>query len=341
MVLEEIKRKIENAHKVALFWHEHIDWDALGSMLWFWSVLEKLGKEVYYFTPDHPSRVFDFLGVEWKISCKFDYWEYDLLMFLDFSLYSRIPVFAFWHEDYFDKKEKVIIDHHKLGKTPDNSLVYCDSESISNCILLYEIVRDWWKELLDENIATYFFMGLATDSWNFRYDEWEQSVRSFRIAAELLELGAKKKLVIDEIFRSKSYRSVQFMQMVLQRMQKIKLTLGNRDINIIYSFYDEEELEKYWIDHDEADYGLHVMQDIRNDDLVVLLKKCGIFINWSLRWRWDIDCSELAKLFWWGGHINAAWYKIQSCWYIEKDVKDMMEAIKKALNENYQKLLIW
>jgi hypothetical protein len=70
-------------------------------------------------------------------------------------------------------------------------------------------------------------------------------VRSFRIAAELLELGAKKKLVIDEIFRSKSYRSVQFMQMVLQRMQKIKLTLGNRDINIIYSFYDEEELEKY------------------------------------------------------------------------------------------------
>jgi nanoRNase/pAp phosphatase (c-di-AMP/oligoRNAs hydrolase) len=51
-----------------------------------------------------------------------------------------------------------------LGKTPDNSLVYCDSESISNCILLYEIVRDCWKELLDENIATYFFMGLATDS---------------------------------------------------------------------------------------------------------------------------------------------------------------------------------
>jgi hypothetical protein len=66
-------------------------------------------------------------------------------------------------------------------------------------------------------------MGLSTDSGNFRYDEGEQSVKLFTIAADLLRHGAKKKLIIDEIFRNKTYRSVQFMQHLLQRMQKIKI----------------------------------------------------------------------------------------------------------------------
>lgn len=66
--------------------------------------------------------------------------------------------------------------------------------------------------------------------WDFRQTaetfattRGEQSVKSFTIAADLLRHGAKKKLIIDEIFRNKTYRSVQFMQHLLQRMQKIKI----------------------------------------------------------------------------------------------------------------------
>ena len=77
--------------------------------------------------------------------------------------------------------------------------------------------------LLDAEIATWRYMGISTDSGNFRYDEGEQSVRLFHLTADLLALGADKKLVIDEIFRNKTYRSVQFMQQILQRMQKVKV----------------------------------------------------------------------------------------------------------------------
>lgn len=120
-------------------------------------------------------------------------------------------------------------------------------------------------------------MGLSTDSGNFRYDEGEQSVKTFTLAAELLKLGAQKKLIIDEIFRNKTYRSVQFMQLLLSRMQKLKLSSQHvtspQVINIVYSFYEDTELEEFGIDHDEADYGLYIMQDIRNNHLVVLIKK--------------------------------------------------------------------
>ena len=58
---EAIKLKLENAQKIALFGHEHIDGDALGAILGLGKLLEKQGKTVSYFTPHKPSRVFDFL----------------------------------------------------------------------------------------------------------------------------------------------------------------------------------------------------------------------------------------------------------------------------------------
>ena len=341
-MLEKIKNCLDEAHSIALFWHENIDWDALWSILGFWALLEKQWKEVSYFTPHKPSHVFEFLNLWDKIKYEFDYWKYDVLVFLDFNQYSRIPAFTLWHEEYFDSNKKVIIDHHKPEKEPLNSLVYRDPSSISTCSLLYEITKDWWLDLYDSDIATYFYMGLSTDSWNFRYDEWEQSVRSFRIAADLLELWARKKDIIDEVFRSKSYRSVQFMQLILWRMQKIHISVGWGEVlNVIYSYYEDSELEQYDIDHDEADYWLHVMQDIRNDDLVIFVKKIDNFLKISLRWRGNIDCSFLANLFWGGGHHNAAWLKIQSCWYIEKDIQDFLKNVDSYFHEYEKKLLVW
>ena len=79
-MLEEIRKCLEEAHSLALFGHENIDWDALGSVLWFWALLEKQSKEVSYFTPNKPGHVYDFLNLWDKIRTEFDYWKYDVLV---------------------------------------------------------------------------------------------------------------------------------------------------------------------------------------------------------------------------------------------------------------------
>ena len=84
--------------------------------------------------------------------------------------------------------QKVIIDHHKPELEPVNTAIYRDPEEISTCSLLYDLCSQWWPELIDSQVATYLYMGLSTDSGNFRYDEGEQSVRVFQIAANLLKL---------------------------------------------------------------------------------------------------------------------------------------------------------
>lgn len=90
MNLSQIKATLDSAQKIALFGHEHIDGDALGAILGLGKLLEKQGKQVSYFTPNSPSRVFDFLELEEKLQCSFDYGDYDLLVFLDFNQYQRI-----------------------------------------------------------------------------------------------------------------------------------------------------------------------------------------------------------------------------------------------------------
>ena len=332
----EIREILEKNQTFALFGHEYIDGDALWAILGLGRLLEKQWKTVSYFTPYEPSRVFSFLNWEKKVKTEFDYWKYDVLVFLDFNSYKRISAFTNGREEYFDPMQKVIIDHHKPELEPVNTAIYRDPEEISTCSLLYDLCSQWWPELIDSEVATYLYMGLSTDSGNFRYDEGEQSVRVFQIAANLLKLWAQKKVIIDEIFRNKTYRSVQFMQLLLSRMQKVKFQLPSKEketLNLIYSFYEDTELEQYAVDHDEADYGLYIMQDIRNNDLVVLFKKIGIYLKASLRSRGGVDCSALARSFWWWGHHNAAGFKIQGSGYLEKDIADSIKQIQQHLEQ--------
>ncbi len=343
--LQKIREILEGNQTFALFGHENIDGDALGAILGLGKLLEKQGKTVSYFTPNKPSRVFDFLNLWDKVKYEFDYGKYDVLVFLDFNHYKRISAFTNGREDYFDPQLKIIMDHHQPDVEAPNTIIYRDTSEISTCSLLYGVTRQWRNDLLDAEIATWWYMGISTDSGNFRYDEGEQSVRLFHLTADLLALGANKKLVIDEIFRNKTYRSVQFMQQILQRMQKVKVMCNgfggaqewsqegdsNGVVNVIYSYYVDDELKALWVDHDEADMALYVMQDIRNNDLVILIKKVGIYLKASIRSRGAVDCSLLARSFGGWGHKNAAGFKIQGKDYIEQDLQFVIEQIQEHL----------
>lgn len=330
----EIKKLLESAQTFALFGHENIDGDALGSILGLGRMLEKQGKTVSYFTPNAPGRIFNFLNWQEKVKTEFDYGQYDVLVFLDFNGYKRISAFTQWKEERFEAQQKIIIDHHKPDPEPANVLIYRDTTQISCCGLIYGLLASWWPELLDQQVATYLYMGLSTDSGNFRYDEGEQSIHTFQIAMELLKLWADKKTIIDEIFRNKTYRSVQFMQLLLQRMEKVRIQLSETErVNVIYSYYEDSELAEYNVDHDEADYALYIMQDIRNNDLVLLIKKVGIFLKASLRSRGEIDCAMLARTFGWWGHHNAAGFKMQGGGFFAQDIKGVLEQVEQHLRD--------
>ena len=252
---EELKLKLEQAQNIAIFWHQSVDGDAIWSMFWLWLQLEKLWKNISYFTPDAPSDIFSFLNIL-NLQTEFNYWYYDLIVFVDFSTYNMIKKFTHWHEDYFDRQQKVIIDHHIFSKELPNSFEFRDDTSISAAQLVFELTQEWRPDLIDSQIATFILMWIMTDSGNFRFDEWEESIRVSRNNLALLEKWAHKKLIIDNVFRSKSFEDLEFMQIILGRMK--------RDDDMIYSRYSQEELEQYWLHPDSADYALYLIWDIKD-----------------------------------------------------------------------------
>lgn len=305
-------KSLEDANNIAIFGHENPDGDCIGSMLGLWWLLEKQWKKVSYFTPNPVGRTFLFLEWTEKIKSDFDYWIYDILVFLDFSGYRRMWTIATSNEKYFNENKIIVIDHHLWNETPSHALVYKDPEVMSNCELIFEITWDIWKEYYDPKIATSLYVGILTDSGVFRYDRWiDQSKRLFSNSIWLLELGADKVWLLKKLFRSKRFEAVEFMQTLLGRMKY--------EWDVLYSYFTQNELNEKSIDEEEAIYAQFMMQEIAWPKLVVIFKVFPEYIKWSVRTNdLSMNCEKVAAAFNWWWHEAAAWFKIESNWdYIE------------------------
>ncbi|HCY20816.1 TPA: hypothetical protein DIC40_03010 [Patescibacteria group bacterium] len=130
----------------------------MGSLLGFGKLLEKMGKRVSYFTPTLPSRIYDFLPEIKKISSVFDYKNYDLLVFLDFSEMTRIDSFYNGDTKYFDEHQVIVIDHHVYKDNKKNRKVITDDTAMSACEIIFEHTYKRWPDLYDAQIATCLYL---------------------------------------------------------------------------------------------------------------------------------------------------------------------------------------
>ncbi len=324
-MIAKLRDIIESGDSFALFGHRNIDGDALGSMLGLGGVLEKLDKNVRYFTSNEPSVVFDFVQWREKVDTEFDYGEYDALIFLDFSPYDRIEEFTKEHEAWFDEQTLIVIDHHH-GDAPEHaSVVLKDVTSMSNAERVYKIITMLWEDKIDSTIATNLYLWLATDSGNFVYDNKQQSPWVMRTAYELIMKWADKQLIVEKMFRSKSLASVEYMQLVLQRMKHYQW-------NILTSYMLEEELKEKWLDRYQWWYAQPLMQQIKWIDLIILFKHNyeKASMSCSLRGRNKYDCSKIAQSYGGGWHFNAAGCRIPV------GDRNFEEAMLRTIDEIYE-----
>ena len=247
-----IKQIIESADNIALFGHKNPDWDSIWSVLWLSKILQKMGKKTSCFTPNKASKIYDFVDWIEDIAIDFDYANYDILIFLDFSSYDRIGTFYQTNPDYFHKQKILVFDHHLYSKQESNWTMIHDLHSMSACELVFEKTYQRWPELFDSKIATCFYLWLTTDSGNFRYDTDHQRV--MWNALKLINLWADKKLVVDNTFRKKSFAGIKMMEKMFARL--------TQKWWFVYSRYTQQDLTQLWIDRDEADFGQVIIQDI-------------------------------------------------------------------------------
>ncbi len=330
-LLNSFKEKITNASTIAIFGHESVDGDAIGSMLWLGKVCENLGETVEYFTTLPPSSSYDFLPSIDKIKTNFDYSDKrDLIIFVDFTVYSRIKKLTEGHESYFDSKDKLIIDHHLGDENPANSIVLKDVDAASCTELLYEICKETFPEHIDADIATYRYMGIMTDTGNFQYEQ--DTVRTMSNAIALIKIGAKKAWLIEYIFNNSKRSAIDLLKMTTPRI--------TRTDNVCYARYTVQEIEDLWFDKDEADIMiLNNIKPIRGVGVFAIIRlgttgEVGI----SLRSGYlsdgkRINVQQIATQMNWGGHIYAAGARQPAQGDFETQVKKIVDDINTEIDK--------
>lgn len=325
------KHMIENAKKIAIFGHMSPDGDCIGAMLGLGELLEKQKKNISYFVPNTPSKMFDFVKNIKRLKSNFDYKDYDLLIFVDFTWINRMGMLSQVNPEYFKSKPLVIFDHHS-DNGADHGVIIKDIKSISACEILFEHTYRWRPKLYDKDIATYFYLGITSDSGNFLFGE--NHIRTFTNALKLLKLGAEKDFVVDNLIRKKSLNSIKFLQLLLNRIQQKE--------KLLYVYYNEDELKEYDVDQEEAAYALHIIQNIDGPEIVLLIRKAGENIKWSLRakkienkktGRLKIDCNKIAQHLWGGGHKLAAGFGMPAKARFEDQIQEIVQQINKMIKK--------
>lgn len=316
---------LEKPGKIAVFGHVNPDGDCIWSLLAFKKIFEKLWREVDCFAPGEISSAFDFVKWIEDIQSIFNHSnEYKFLVFVDFSTYDRIREFTQWHEDYFNESYLAVIDHHRWLYPESANLVVKDSDASSCCEIIFELNQQLHPELMDEEIATLLYMGLTTDTGNFEYEI--DSKRTFTNALKLIEYGADKKTILNNIFNNHSIESMKFAGVLLNRMKE--------EWHILYTYFTMDEIKEVGIDKEAADFGFNnIIRKVNWPKIYMRFYKEDSIIRWSFRGRGDVNCAELSdKLFGWWGHFNAAGFRVKLEWDFETQVKEMINLVNNEID---------
>lgn len=289
---ESILKEVIKAENIFINVHRNPDLDSIGSSTALYQALIKMGKKVTLICPHEIPENFKFLkGANSVKTIDFKNLSGDLFLILDSGSYDVVTG---------DKAikitdvKKIIIDHHRTNNWEDFRLL--DIEASSTSEVIYQMLIDW-KVNIDQDMATSLFSGIAGDTVFFKYEK--NAKKTFKIATELLDLGADKDMIVYHAFDSFDFILVQMMGEFLRNIKK-----GN---GFIYSIMDYETFIKFGAHRGAREIVANLFaRSVKGFDFGVMAveyEKDKFAVSFRSK---KTDVSEIAKKFGGGGHKNAA-----------------------------------
>lgn len=315
----EILKKIDKAKNILVNLHRSPDLDSFASAISIYYFLKSLDKNVNVVvvsTSELPKELLS--KKESKLINLVDYSNFD---FSKYDLFIS-PDSASWQQIVDDPTVKipkidiVVIDHHptndRFGKI---NLIEENAASCSE--IVYKLFEDW-RFSIDKNIAEILLAGIIADTGGFAFSDNSQTLR---IAAELMDKGANKTVIIDRLFRTKRFEILKYWGEYLSRMEI------DRKHNFIWTALPYSVENKYKISTsdfatvfassvEETNFGIVMSEDVRNA------------LKISFRSRNNTDVSKLAQLLGGGGHKAAAGAKIEGLPF-DKAVETVLDIARK------------
>lgn len=314
---KSILNEIKQANNILINVHRNPDLDSIGSATALYQALIKMKRKATLVCPHEIPENFNFLKGADKVMTidfsSFDFSPFDLFLIADSGSYDIVTGSkAIKLPDI----KKIVIDHHKTNNFIGVEINLHD-EIAATAEIIYQMFIDWEIEI-DADISTSLFSGIAGDTVFFKYGE--NAKRTFKIASELLDLGADKNKLIDQAFDSFDFTLVQMIGDFLIHLKKGK--------GFIYSVMDNETFTKFGKNRGARETVANLFaRSVKGFDFGIMAVEYekGKFAV-SFRSKKNTDVSVIANKLGGGGHKNAAGATVYG------DIDQVIRRIKEAVS---------
>jgi phosphoesterase RecJ-like protein len=292
-ILSEIKK----ADNILINVHRNPDLDSVGSATALYQALIKLGKKATLICPHEVPENFKFLNGADEILridfSSFNFSPYNLFLILDSGSFDIVTGDK---EVTLPNTPKIIIDHHQTNNWTSYLLKLLDIEASSTAEVVYQLFLDWSLPI-DQMMATSIFAGISSDTVFFKYEK--NAKKTFKIAAELLDLGADKDKIVERSFDSFDLGLVRLIGEFLTKIQ-----VGD---GYIYSILDNKTFIKFGGERGAREIVANLFgRSVKGFDfgiMAVEYEKDKFAVSFRSK---STDVSIIAEKFGGGGHKNAA-----------------------------------
>ena len=310
--LSRVCEQLKSGNDYLILMHASPDGDTIGSATALCLALQKMGKRVKCRCADTIDSKYLYMFNDIKTQ---DFEEKCVISVdvADTKLLGKLK------EEYEDRID-INIDHHISNKM-FAKVNYVVGESGANCENIYDIIKGLNAEI-DGNIANCLYTGISTDTGCFKYSN--TTARTFRIAADLLDLGADTAYINRILFETKSKARIEVEKQALENME-----FHCRDKVALILITDKMQ-EKATLSDLE---GITAMPRTVEDVLIgITLKHKGENLyKVSVRTFEPIDASAICSNFGGGGHSAAAGCEMHGS--LDEVKLRLLEVCKKELEK--------
>ena len=291
---EEVVAELRRRSSFMFASHVKPDGDTLGAGFALGLALTGLGKRVGYFQQDPVPRNLRFLPGSELVSRNVpaDLPADTLWVFCDMSDFARAGEYL----PPMQRENMLDIDHH-LGNSHFGAFNYVLPAEASTGTCVMRLLRAMDVPITKE-IATNVLTTIMTDTGAFMHSNTTAEV--LRLSAELMDAGANKYQITEEIFANKRFAATKLLGLALER------ATVEEEGRYCWTYVDEAMLRECGADGEDTEEIVQHLRQVENVEAAALFKDIEGAVRVSLRSGGRINVQLVAATLGGGGHFMAA-----------------------------------
>ena len=281
--------------------HERPDGDALGSMLGFAASARLAGRSVQLAIPP-PSNLperYRFLPIDLLSRPLLLSEPPQTLVAFDCAAADRLGELA----EMTGKVENLVVIDHHVSNSGFGTLNLIDPGAAATVELVYDLIAELgWP--IDEAVATCLLTGLVTDTGRYQYSN--TTPRTHRLAARLLEAGARPEVIGQAVYEEEPFGVLAVAGAVLSRARL------DAERGVVWSVLHAQDLETASLNGEDTELLIDLVRLPREAGVAMLIREAdNDEVRVSLRSRGQVDVGAVAQALGGGGHHNASGFTFQ------------------------------